>query len=94
MQGVSVYPGHAQKSIWLPGSGHPCCAHMVPVCCAGSGLAGNLAGVLPTALAEQSGSVQLNNLGNFALHCFLTTSDEDEQPSMAPGLRSPQLLCA
>ena len=38
--------------------------------------------------------MQLNGLGNFALHCFLTTSDEDEPPNMAPGLRSPQLLCA
>ena len=64
------------------------------VCHAGSGLAGNLAGVLPSSLSEQGGSMQLNGLGNFALHCFLTTSDEDEQPNMAPGLRSPQLLCA
>ncbi len=64
------------------------------VCNAGSGLGGNLTGVLPAALSEQGGPMQLNGLGNFALHCFLTTSDEDEQPNMAPGLRSPQLLCA
>ncbi len=64
---------------------------------AGLGLAGNLTGVLPSALAEQSGPVQLKSLGNFALHCFLTSSDSDEQPpqpKMTPGLRSPQLLCA
>lgn len=81
-------------SIWRLENDHPCCASIFAVYYAGSGLAGNLAGVLPSALAEQSGSVQLNDLGNFALHCFMSTSDEDEQPNMAPGLRSPQLLCA
>lgn len=66
---------------------------------AGSGLGANLNGALPSAPGKQGGPMQLNGLGNFALHCFLASSDEDEheqprQPNMAPGLRSPQMLCA
>ena len=38
--------------------------------------------------------MQLKGLGSFALHCFLASSDEDQQPKMKARLRSPQLLCA
>ena len=65
-----------------------------PTCVAGPCLPSSLSGVLPSARGEQSGGMQLKGLGSFALHCFLASSDEGEEPKMKPRLRSPQLLCA
>ena len=75
-----------------------CIAEACACCGAGSRLGSALQGAPPPALAEQGDPMQqLNGLGNFALHCLLGSPEQDEQPAqpnMAPGLRSPQLLCA